>query len=393
MIILDQPYISEFLLDTLESSKIAVVQNATADKYKGMRVFNLIPENEVVEVFNGVEDPLIYTNSENAISWIDSKLAHTSLPEKIKLFKNKVHFRDMLRDFFPEYFYKSVSVDSIESLDITGFPLPFILKPATGFFSLGVYKVENTDEWAGTVRTIKAEIKLIKDLYPPEVLNTSEFVVEECIEGEEFAVDCYFNREGKLVVLNIMKHIFSSGKDVNDRVYITSKEIIENYREPVAIFLAEIGQRAALRNFPAHVEVRIAENGTVAPIEVNPLRFGGWCSTPDLAWYAFGINLYEYLFRQMEPDWQSLLKGKDGLIYSNIVLNNSTGTEGKHIPSFDYEKLLSTFENPLELRKTDFAKFPLFGFLFCETRQENMQELEKILMSDLCEYIGEKTGY
>lgn len=189
------------------------------------------------------------------------------------------------------------------------------------------------------------------------------------------------------VVLNIMKHIFSSGTDVNDRVYITSKEIIENYKNPITIFLTEIGKRAELRNFPAHVEVRIDENGFVAPIEVNPLRFGGWCSTPDLAWHAFGINLYEYLFQQKQPDWNLLLKDKDGAVFSNIVLNNSTGIEGKHIQSFDYEKLLADFEKPLELRKADFSKFPLFGFLFCETRKQNMQELESILMSDLNEYV------
>jgi len=293
----------------------------------------------------------------------------------------------LLSDIFPAYFYKSVAIDLIESLDITGFPFPFIIKPAVGFFSLGVYKVEKIEEWTETVSIIKEEIELIKNLYPPEVLHTGEFIIEECIEGAEFAVDCYFNREGNPVVLNIMKHIFSSGKDVNDRVYLTSKEIIENYVGPITAFLSEIGKRAGLNSFPAHVEVRIAENGIVAPIEVNPLRFGGWCSTPDLAWYAFGINLYEYLFLQKAPDWKVILKGKEDLLYSNIVLNNSTGTEGKNISSFNYQKLLADFEKPLELRKTDFKKFPLFGFLFCETRKQNMQELDRILMSDLKEYV------
>ena len=388
MIILDKPYISEFLLKTLEINRIPVIHNIVASEYVPDRSLNLLSENEVVKLFNGAEYPLLYTNSENAISWIETNLQHTTLPGKIQLFKNKVIFRDLIRDLFPAYFYKGVSVAALESLDVSGFPLPFIVKPSVGFFSLGVYKVERVEDWAETVKSILKEIELIKDLYPPEVLHTGEFIIEECIEGDEFAIDCYFNKDGKPVVLNIMKHIFSSGTDVNDRVYITSKEIIENYRNSITDFLAEIGQRAALSNFPAHVEVRISENGIVAPIEVNPLRFGGWCSTPDLAWHAFGINLYEYLFQQKQPDWNYLLKGKEGLIYSNIVLNNSTGTEGKYINSFDYKKLLATFEKPLELRKTNFAKFPLFGFLFCETRKQNMLELERILMSDLKEYIS-----
>jgi len=387
MIILDGPYISEFLLNTLERNKIPVIKNSTVAEFAPLRNLNLLSEEGAISQFNSSGYPLLYTNSENSISWIENNLQHTSLPEKIKLFKNKVLFRDLIRDMFPDYFYRSVPVDALESLDITKFPLPFIIKPAIGFFSLGVYKVEQLEDWKEIVQKIIKEIDFIKDLYPPEVLHTSEFIIEECIIGDEFAIDCYFNNEGKPVVLNIMKHIFSSGADVSDRVYITSKEIIENYKNSITKFLSEIGKRAELRNFPAHVEVRINENGVVTPIEVNPLRFGGWCSTPDLAWHAFGMNLYEYLFQQKEPDWKLILKEKDGAVFSNIVLNNSTGINGKNIQSFDYEKLLSDFENPLELRKADFSKFPLFGFLFCETRQQNMQELERILLSDLNEYV------
>jgi hypothetical protein len=387
MIILDKPYISDFLLETLARKQIPVIQNNVADELGSGWKLNLISENEAIKHFDGEHDPLLYTNSENSISWIEKNLTHTRLPEKIRLFKNKILFRDMLSDLFPSYFYKGVKIDEMESLDTTSFPLPFIIKPSIGFFSLGVYKVEHISEWMDTIKTIKNEIELIKNLYPPEVLHTGEFIIEECILGDEYAIDCYFNSVGQPVILNIMKHIFSSGKDVNDRVYITSKEIIENYKDLVTEFLSEIGERAGLHNFPAHVEVRVTSNGIIAPIEINPLRFGGWCSTPDLALYAFGINLYEYLFLQNKPDWNTLLKGKEGIIYSNIVLNNSTGIEGKDINSFDYEKLLTDFEKPLELRKADFRAFPLFGFLFCETRQQNMQELDRILMSDLKEYL------
>lgn len=388
MIILDKPYISDFLLDTLERNTIPVIHNQVVSEYAPVRILNLLSEVEAIKLFNGSGYPLLYTNSENSINWIENNLQHTSLPEKIRLFKNKVLFRNLIRDMFPDYFYKSVLVDDLKSLDITGFPLPFIIKPAVGFFSLGVYKVEKPGEWQETVQKILNEIDLIKDLYPPEVLHTGEFIIEECIDGDEFAIDCYFNENGMAVVLNIMKHIFSSGTDVNDRVYITSKEIIQNHVTSITEFLSEIGKRAGLSNFPAHVEIRIADDGKIAPIEVNPLRFGGWCSTPDLAWHAFGINLYEYLFQQKKPDWNSILENKDGAVFSNIVLNNSTGIEGRNILSFDYKKLLADFEKPLELRKADFGKFPLFGFLFCETRKQNMQELERILMSDLKEYVN-----
>jgi len=70
-----------------------------------------------------------------------------------------------------------------------------------------------------------------------------------------------------------------------------------------------------------------------------------------------------------------------------VVLDNSTGCAGEEIAEFDYDALLANFENSLELRKIDYREFPVFGFLFLETREENFGELERILKSDLSELI------
>ena len=212
MIILDKPYISEFLLNTLEKNRIPVIHNAVVDEVAQGRDLFLISPEEAIWRFTADGDQLLYSNSENSISWIENNLQHTSLPGKIRLFKNKIFFRDLIKDMFPGFFYKGVALNSIENLDVKDFSFPFIIKPAIGFFSLGVYKVENIAEWAETVRTIKLEIEQIRDLYPPEVLHTGEYIIEECIKGDEFAIDCYFNKEGNPVILNIMKHIFSSAK-------------------------------------------------------------------------------------------------------------------------------------------------------------------------------------
>ena len=98
-------------------------------------------------------------------------------------------------------------------------------------------------------------------------------------------------------------------------------------------------------------------------------------------------NPYVYYIKQLKPDWADLLKDKDGLLYSLIVLNNATGIEGCDIESFDYDQLLSTFQKPLELRKSNFRRHPHFGFLFVETRADNLQEIETILKADLSEFI------
>jgi hypothetical protein len=252
---------------------------------------------------------------------------------------------------------------------------------------MGVYRVNSVAEWKTTIKQLHEEIDQIAHLYPEEVLNTSKFIVEEYITGTEFAIDAYFDSEGKITVLNIFEHLFGSDKDVSDRVYISSKDIIEQWLSKFGAYLQKIGDLSGLRNFPLHAELRVDESGLIVPVEVNPLRFGGWCTTADMTWFSYGFNSYEYFLNGRKPDWNKILKGKENKVYSVIVLDNSTGFQVDEIHSFDYDKLLDTFDHPLELRKIDYHQYPVFGFLFTETSTSNMQELITILKSNLKEFI------
>ncbi|MBW1644070.1 MAG: ATP-grasp domain-containing protein, partial [Deltaproteobacteria bacterium] len=118
---------------------------------------------------------------------------------------------------------------------------------------------------------------------------------------------------------------------------------------------------------PVHIELRRDNDGTLLPIEVNPMRFGGWCTTADISFLAYGFNPYLYYYSQKKPNWPDVLKGKEGKLFCIIVLDNSTSIDVDKIASFNYEKLLSKFEKPIELRRIDFQKYPVFGFLFTQT--------------------------
>jgi len=122
----------------------------------------------------------------------------------------------------------------------------------------------------------------------------------------------------------------------------------------------------------------------------TPMRFGGWCTTADLSFHAYGLNPYLCYCAQEKPDWPALLEGKDGKLFSLVVLENSTGIPGNRIQSFDYEKVYSMLENPLELRKIDFNEYPVFGFLFAETRAGRERELENMLNLNLNEFVSMK---
>ena len=373
---------------TVRDNAIPVVGTDIAKNlglYSGTKV---ISENRAIEMARESDNPTIYITSENSIGWISKHLAFSNLPAKIELFKDKLKFRELIISIFPNFYFKEVRTEDLKKIQFNEIPLPFIIKPTVGFFSIGVYKVSSYEEWVNTIDSIIAEIDQIKDLYPGEVLNTSSFIIEQCINGEEFAVDAYYNSIGKPVILSILKHTFSSETDVSDRVYISSKEIIESNLEEFTDFVGKIGNLAGVKNFPVHIELRRDNDGTLLPIEVNPMRFGGWCTTADISFLAYGFNPYLYYYSQKKPNWSEVLKGKEGKLFSIIVLDNSTGIDVDEITSFNYEKLLSSFEKPIELRKIDYKKYPVFGFLFAETREDNFIELKNILDSDLNEFIS-----
>ncbi len=387
MILIDKPFVSDFLVKTIKENNFPVIATTVAKSMISDDSLNWISEKEAIELFKKDPNTPLYSNSENAISWIEQNLSFSKLPSQIQLFKNKILFRELIKDAFPNYFFKGVKLADLPKLNAKQLKFPLIIKPAVGFFSLAVHKVDSVEEWNTILNNIEQEIEAFKGMYPKEVVNVSDFIIEEYIEGEEYAIDCYFNTKGKPKILNVMHHIFSSAKDVSDRVYMTSKEIIEKNKSEIEDFLQIVGQKAQLKNFPMHVEIRIDKTGKINPIEINPLRFGGWCTTGDISYFAYDFNSYEQFLYEKSPNWNEILKTRKDKKYNLIVLDNNSGIKESNIKAFNYNLLLKDFKKPLNLRKVDFRKYAVFGFLFTETSKGNEKELNTILSSNLKKYI------
>jgi hypothetical protein len=385
MILIDNPYISDFLLKTIKENNFEIIATKEAKSLINDDSVNWISENDAKNKLLISPNPLVYTNSENSLTWIFNNLKETNLPEQIGLFKDKLKFRELTKAMFPDFLFKKIKIEDIQTLDITELKLPFFIKPSLGFFSIGVHVVRTRSDWYAAQKELNYDN--LKSIYPKEVMDASTFIIEEYIEGEEFAIDAYFNNDGKVVILNILHHMFSSSTDVSDRVYSTSQSIISKYKESVKEFLKTIGEKADLKNFPVHVEVRIDEKGVIKPIEINPQRFGGWCTTGDLSWYAFKFNSYQYFIQNKEPNWDEIFKTMKDKIYSIILLNNNSGFIPSEISHFDFDMLKQDLENIVVIRKLDFNKYPAFGILFIETSKGNERELKEILNSDLTKYI------
>lgn len=385
MIILEKPYVSEFLIDTIIQNDWAVLDNETI-AFAGIEdgALETIPSEVAKDYYRQVEYPLIYSNSENSINWVLENLPESHLSRYIKLFKDKSAFRGMLKSLYPDFYYKEYLLESLKDIPLESLKFPLVVKPAVGFLSLGVHTVYDDKDWKTTIAQLEEDMELAKSLYPETVVNSSCFILEEYIKGEEYAIDAYYDKDGNPVILNIFQHPFLDSKDVRDRIYLISTGIMVKYMSHFALLLKEIGEKNDIKNFPMHIEVRVTEDEKIIPIEVNPMRFAGWCTT-DVSKYAWGINVYECFMKQEKPDWNTILEkaGKD--LYYFSMAEVPAGIDRSRIKEFDYERFLANYSHVLEVRRVNPHKNPLFAVIFGSTHDK--EEIKRILSVKTEDYL------
>ncbi len=389
MFILDKPYVSDYLEDTAIKNNYCVLENTAKEELKLNPGLNFCDENSAINMLKNGREKFIYCNSENAIDWISKNLTFTDIPRQISLCKDKVQFRKLISKIYPDFYFEEIPLDKIETIDASKLKFPLVLKPKIGFLSFGVYPVYDKNGWEKTLSVLKDDIKKYEEIFPKSVVNTSSFIIEEMIEGDEFAVDVYFNDDNEPVILNIYKHPFSGADDVSDRIYFTSKKIIENYLDKFQTQLSKIGNVLKLKNFPCHIELRADKNtGEIIPIEINPMRFAGWCLC-DLAHYAFNINPYVYYFEQKKPVWKNILSNMDDGLYCFTIGDIPQNIKNNDIQNVDYEayshSLTAQNGKLFELRKIDYKNFPIFALAFIKLQDESA--VFNILKADFSRYI------
>lgn len=388
MIIASGPYLSPHFVQTVTRNAWPVVDAGGATEHALFGPgFQFAKPGEALREIRSRPDTRLLTSGEHALDWVSRELAGTATDKAVLLFKDKARFRRLLQPLFPTLSFTELSLEALRTYVPESADYPFVAKPSVGFFSIGVHIIRTAADWEEARELIGAEVSAVRSIFPEHMLSQTRFLLESYIEGPEYAVDAYYDPAGRPVVLNILEHRYAGSEDVSDRLYVSSKHIIETLEPQARKFLDDINGLAGIRNFPLHAEFRRDRSGKLVPIEINPLRFGGWCTTGDFAHFAWGFNTYELFMNGARPDWETAFAGRGENEYGLIVLDNSTGIPGQQIKSFEYEVLLQHFSRPLHLSRMDFSAFPLFGFLFVETGPASRAEFDWILNSDLREFV------
>lgn len=378
MLILDDLYASPEVLDFLEKSHEPVLDNAAARAYRAQgRALTLAPDEAAASPQRVIA--LSEMNLDDA-----KRFCFPDVRRAIDLCKDKAALRRALAPLYPDYYYRELTASELDDVNPASLPYPLVLKPATGFFSLGIYPLSGPDDWRAALADIRRQSASWARQFNESVVNNARFILEQRIDGQEYALEAYFDHEGNAVVLDILKHDFAGDGDTSDRLYYTSKRIIEEQLEPMTAFLDRCNKLLGFRDFPVHPEVRLTADGTIVPIEFNPCRFAGLCGT-DLAYFAWGFKTYDYFLHDARPDWDALLEGKDDVAYPMAVLTYQGEAAGAR---FDYDALRKRFSHVLSLRPHDIERLGSFGFLFLEVPLDRWEEeINPLLNSDLEEFI------
>ena len=288
MVILDEPYASTPLLEWLQGSQHPVLANAFAKRKvdEGWKL-RLVDEEEAARI--ACSGARIYTCTENALAWLLDHSDDERLTGAIKLFKDKGLMREKLADLSPGFYYKRVGREELAAVDPDELPLPVVLKPNVGFCSMGVYVVESADAWREALDDIAQNEDAWHEMYPESVVGSEDYLIDGFLTGTEYAVDAYYDENGAVSILNRWEHDFAGDEDTSDRLYWSSKQLIDDKLPKFKRWLEDVNEIVGARSFCVHVEARMTDAGIV-PIEFNPLRFAGLGGT-DMAYFGCGYRL------------------------------------------------------------------------------------------------------
>lgn len=378
MVILERPFASDMMVETLEKNSIPVLKNEMSEK----RVSNGVVLSDAEFAAEYKKTGKLYTVSENALGWIYEHIEDKRFLDSISIVKDKNAFRKICRDIYPDFFFKELNINEMEHLDTDSIVFPCVIKPSVGFLSKGVFVVHDPKEYKAAVASLLSDFAKAGADFPEFVVGKSRFLIEEYIHGEEYAVDAYYDENENPVILNIFHHKFMDESDTSDRLYMTNKGLFDKYETPFTTFLTNLNATLHLKNFPMHIEFRY-DGKKAVPIEINPLRFTGFCLN-ELQVFISGQHPMLSFLRGRRVSKEEMWKGKENLTYAFTVLDLPSGCEDK---AFNAEKFSADFHDVIDVRLVPDKTSGVAATVFLKIETENLQAFDRIMSLDMREYM------
>ena len=123
MVILERPFASDMMVDTIEKNSIPVLKNEMSER----RVSNGVVLSDAEFAAEYKKTGKLYTVSENALGWIYEHIEDKRFLDSISIVKDKNAFRKICRDIYPDFFFKELNINEMEQLDTDSIVFPCVI--------------------------------------------------------------------------------------------------------------------------------------------------------------------------------------------------------------------------------------------------------------------------
>jgi ATP-grasp domain len=303
----------------------------------------------------------------------------TKIDAILKL-KDKYKFRQILSEIYPNYAFKLIDTAEIKDLVITE---KSVIKPVKGCFGTAVRVIEPTTDFGQLSIDLQEELQKNGTVFSDTVLSKEKFLVEEFIDGEEFAVDMFYNADREPCIVNIYHHPMPNNLAYLHMIYYSSKNVFDDIYAKAKHFFTALNKILKVKNFAMHSEFKL--NGeNLVPIEINSMRFGGM-GLGNMVFHGLGVNPYQYFFEDREPNWKAIWEDKKDENFAFFIAYNALNkSKANHKPNI--EKLKQQFTKVLLEKHFDYQKQLAFG-IFCI--QESHQNITNLLAIEFDDYFDE----
>ncbi|HEY0056219.1 MAG TPA: ATP-grasp domain-containing protein [Pedobacter sp.] len=358
--------------------KSAGSESGTLETIPEIEHLQLIEDNELgtlETILNNQEKVCII--SESSIANILNVLPKTSARKKaIEVLKDKYLFRELVKD--DDFEISQIDFRDILKLNIIK---KSIIKPLKGCFGTAVKVVDKNTDLNQLQNEIASELERNGAVFSENVLTSDKFIVEDYIEGQEYAVDMFYNSKGEPCIVNVFCHPEPKHEQYLHMVYFSSKPTFEFILPIAKEFFRHLNDKLLVTDFPMHCEFKLMGTKLIS-IEINPMRFGGM-GLGNMTYHAFNVNPYKYFSKDKEPDWTEILKSIDEDSYYVHFIAYNSFSKDKTTNRPNLPKLRKEFTEIRLEQLFDYQKQLAFG-IFC--LRENEQSLNRLLQINFDDY-------
>jgi hypothetical protein len=325
--------------------------------------------------------------TETVLDEVLKKIDDEEKKAMISRLKNKVACRQMLTAIFPNFFFREIPVQGLPGIELDPKEKYFV-KPIKGYWGSAAFPLDGQTDRLALMHEIEAQLTKRTHIFSEEVVSKDRLIVEEFLEGEEYAVDMFFNESGQPVITNVCHHPLPKKRDYLHVVYYTSYEVYRNIYPKFIEFFQALNQSLQARSLPIHGEFKL-HKGKLTPVELNPLRFGS-DGFADLSFHAFGFNPFLYFAENRAPDWEALWKGREEKIFAFYLGYNGTDLDtGRYRPDFlNFRRLFSNILCDMAMNYQDTLAFSI---MYIE--EDSLERIHELLEVEFNEYFVDLKQY